>query len=1171
MPAGQQVVREVGKMHLQAVVLALSGASGFVCRSPYGSRSGGGCEGLASSIHFEGHAKFIQGFSDIIQLTVALTRKVSNPALGASLDQSVEVCIQSLVDHCWYLLRMFLSSRYRSLAPLFAPVDKIMYLCTSRTPFLFLFSMFLFSKLLLAIWFPKSLPCDVLEESKGTIVVVDCSERHLTAVPWGIPSNVTNLTLTINHIPRITPQTFSQFKDLVEIDFRCNCVPAIMGPKDHVCTKRLVVEDRSFESLHNLRSLYLDGNQLLEFPRRLPPSLVLLSLEANNIFSISRVNLSEFTNIEMLYLGQNCYYRNPCNVSFYIEKEAFKDLHNLTVLSLKSNNLSFVPVGLSTSLKELYLYNNIIQSVKKDDLTNLYNLEILDLSGNCPRCYNSPFPCNPCPNNAPIQIDDNAFASLKNLKTLRLHSNSLHTVSKSWFQNITNLQVLDLSQNFLASEISTASFLKLVPKLKSLDFSFNFELQVYPTELNLSSYFSTLKSLEILRIRGYVFQNLRRTNLLPLVHLSNLTVLDLGTNFIKMADFSIFKYFHSLKIIGLANNKISPSGESNLASCSAFRASPEHYKERSFQDIHYFQYDENARRCKSKVKEDLSFELFVNEDCQAYGQTLDLSQNNIFFVKSSDFTHLSFLKCLNLSGNAISQTLNGTEFTPLNNLKYLDFSNNRIDLLYSTAFQELTKLEVLDLSSNKHYFLAEGITHMINFTKNLKYLKKLMLNWNEISSSTNDHMVSQSLHTLEFKGNHLNILWRDGYNRYLNLFKNLNELSRLDISSNSLQFLPPGAFEGMPPKLMELCLAKNNLNTFNWGKLYLLEKLQVLDLSDNYLTTVPRELSNCTTSIKTLILHNNKIDRLTTNFLRDAFTLKHLDLSDNKIKFIGKSSFPENVINNLEILILQGNPFKCNCDAVWLVSWINHTTVTIPNLVTDVICAGPGTHRGQSLILLDLYTCEQDNVNVILHSVSASFIICLMVICTSSHLFYWDFWYIYHLFKAKIKGYKRLPKVCYDALIMYDTKDCAVSDWVLNELVNNLEKQGEKMFNCCLEERDFLAGQPFLDNLYESIQMSRKTVFVVTEKYIKCGHFKTAFYIAHQRLIEEKVDVIILILLEKTLQRSRYLRLRKRICANSVLYWPSNPNSHKYFWHCLKNALTTDNEMAYDKVFKERR
>ncbi|NXS08238.1 TLR7 protein, partial [Neodrepanis coruscans] len=795
-------------------------------------------------------------------------------------------------------------------------------------------------------WFPKTLPCDV-KSFEGT-VTVDCTYRRLTEVPRGIPENVTNLTLSINHIPHIYPGSFAHLKDLVEIDFRCNCVPVKLGPKDNVCKSRLEIENGSFAALTRLKSLYLDANQLLEIPRGLPPTLTLLSLEANNISSIQKTNLSELGNIEVFYLGQNCYYRNPCNVSFEIEETAFLELKKLTILSLKSNNLTHIPHSLSSTLKELYIYNNMIQVIQEEDLSALTNLEILDLSGNCPRCYNAPYPCIPCPNHS-IEIHSKAFDSLKNLRILRLHSNSLQSIRSSWFKNILNLKELDLSQNFLMKEIGDAQFLKFLPSLVELDLSFNFELKMYSPFLNLSKRFSSLSNLETLRIKGYVFKELRARDLNPLLSLRNLTVLDLGTNFIKVADLTVFKKFPALKFIDLSLNKISPSSEES--NCYGFGSNPrisvEQYNRQALQEMHYFRYDVYGRSCRSKDKEAASYQSSVKEDCQKYGETLDLSRNNVFFINPSDFQGLSSLRCLNLSDNAISQTLNGSEFSYLSKLKYLDFSNNRVDLLYPTAFKELKYLEILDLSNNQHYFLAEGVTHVLNFMKNLAYLRKLMMNENEISTTIDTGMESQSLRILEFRGNRLDVLWVDGNARYLSFFKNLSNLEELDISFNSLTFLPPNVFEAMPSKLRLLNLTNNRLKSFNWGKLYYLKKLVTLDLSNNLLTTVPRELSNCSSSLQELMLRNNHIQHLTKHFLRGAFNLRYLDLSSNKIEIIKKSSFPENVINNLRMLLLHGNPFKCNCEAVWFVWWINQTQVTIPLLATDVTCAGPGAHKGR--------------------------------------------------------------------------------------------------------------------------------------------------------------------------------------------------------------------------------
>ncbi|XP_009895274.2 toll-like receptor 7 [Dryobates pubescens] len=1044
-----------------------------------------------------------------------------------------------------------------------APCGKM----SNGLPFVLLF---LFPVLLSGSWFPKSLPCDV-KASEGT-VIVDCTDRRLTEVPRGIPKTATNLTLSINHITYIYPTSFAHLINLMEIDFRCNCVPVRMGPKDRVCTSKLKIESGSFASLTRLKSLYLDGNQLLEIPRGLPTTLSLLSLEANTIFSIKKANFSELTNLEVLYLGQNCYYRNPCNVSFEIENTAFLELKKLTVLSLKSNNLTHIPSNLSSTLKELYIYNNMIQVIQEQDLSALYNLEILDLSGNCPRCYNAPYPCVPCPKST-IEIHSKAFYSLKNLRTLRLHSNSLQSIPSSWFKTTRNLKTLDLSQNFLLKEIGDAQFLKFIPSLVDLDLSFNFEVKMYSPSLNLSKTFSSLTSLETLRVRGYVFKELREENLDPLLSLRNLTVLDLGTNFIKVADLRVFRKFPSLKLIDLSVNKISPSsGENSLYGfCSSPSVSVEQYNRQLLQEMHYFTYDVYGRSCRSKDKEAASYQSPVKQDCLRYGETLDLSRNNIFFINPSDFRDLSSIRCLNLSDNAISQTLNGSEFSYLSGLKYLDFSNNRVDLLYSTAFQELKLLEILDLSYNKHYFLAEGVTHVLSFMKNLAHLKKLMMNENEISTSSSTGMESQSLQILEFRGNRLDVLWRDGNAIYLSFFKNLTSLEHLDISFNSLSFLPRGVFESMPPELRILNLTNNKMKSFNWGSLQHLKKLETLDLSNNLLTTVPRELSNCSSTLHNLMLRNNRIQELTKHFLRGASKLKYLDLSSNNIQIIKKSSFPENVISNLRMLLLHNNPFKCNCDAVWFVWWINQTQVTIPLLATDVTCAGPGAHKGKSLVLLDLYTCELDTSYLIMYALSASTILGIMVLAVTSHLYFWDVWYSYHYCAAKLKGYQRFssPDACYDAFVAYDNEDPAVNEWVMTELVERLEDQKARQFNLCLEERDWLPGQPVFDNLSHSIQLSKKTIFVLTNKYIKSGSFKTTFYMAHQRLLDEKMDVIILIFLEKVLQKSRYVRLRKRLCRSSVLEWPTNPHSQPYFWQCLKNAIATSNTLAYNKLLQE--
>ncbi|CAL8390084.1 unnamed protein product, partial [Gadus morhua 'NCC'] len=171
------------------------------------------------------------------------------------------------------------------------------------------------------------------------------------------------------------------------------------------------------------------------------------------------------------------------------------------------------------------------------------------------------------------------------------------------------------------------------------------------------------------------------------------------------------------------------------------------------------------------------------------------------------------------------------------------------------------------------------------------------------------------------------------------------------------------------------------------------------------------------------------------------------------------------------MLLLHNNIFTCTCNTTWFFKWLNSTTVTIPFLATDVTCNTPGAQRA-----------------------------------VSSHLFLWDVWYIYHFCVAKLKGYGCQPTLqsCpYDALVVYEKKDQAVSEWVMNELCVQLEERGDRPLRLCLEERDWIPGCPVVDNLCQSIHQSKRTVFVLTNRDVKSGNFKTAFYKAHQRLMNE--------------------------------------------------------------------
>lgn len=978
--------------------------------------------------------------------------------------------------------------------------------------------------------------------------------RNLRSIPAGISNNVTSLSLAQNKIDTVSAHSLSRFPNLTHLDLNW------LNGDFHVN-----LTDGVFTNLTKLKQLWLSGVGLHEVPKQLPSGLNQIRMDENKITYLNKSSFSDIKNVMNITLSKNCYSGNECNKTFYVQEKTFFKLSHLQNLILSFNNITTVPQDLPDSLIELDLSANRIESISKNDFSNLINLQFLRIQGNCPRCKNAPYPCVPCKNGS-IEIHPQAFDSLSKLQVLQLAGNSLQAIESSWFKNLTNLSDLFLSFNFLINAIADGNFLVYLPRLERLDLSYNFELQAYPKTLTLSEHFSKLESLHTLHIEGYVFQEIMEDTFRPLQNLKHLSVLNIGVNFIVHSDFNAFRHLSNLTLLYLSENRLYPvtnnsashALESSHALASSYAvASPSGL---ASGPIHYI-----------KEKE-FVYELLhglIMPECFHTGRVLDLSRNNLFFISPMQFKgYAENILCLNLSRNGFSAAPNGTEFTLLPSLTYLDLSYNKVDLAYDYAFSELKHLEVLDLSYNNHYFTVAGVTHNFNFLEQLPALRVLNLSNNAIFTLTTKQMRSNSLNELQFHHNQLHHMWGKGDTTYHNLFTNLTNLTYLDISYNGIENFPSEVFKSLPRYIRKLSLSHNSLTYFQWNNLSSLQYLEELDLSHNSLSAVFSNLSSNTKSLSVLDLSYNRIFVLTEGFINSAKSLQLLDLSRNQLSTFTDHTFPSGSDTYLKTLQLHGNPFHCTCHLLDFLRWLNGSSVDIPRLATTVTCYMPEGTRGKPVIkVIDEHQCSSLEFEFFILST----LLILLTLCTATtmHLFYWDASYVAYYVKAKLLGYHSLnsSNSMYDAFVSYDTSDPLVSEWVLTHLCAQLEETGDKSSPICLEERDWTPGVPVLDNLTQSIYQSRKTVFVLTESYVKSGNFRMAVYLAHQRLLDDNEDVIVLLLLEPVLQDSHFLRLRRRLCSRSILEWPKTPAAEPWFWQCLRNAIHVDNESMYNKVY----
>lgn len=984
--------------------------------------------------------------------------------------------------------------------------------------------------------------------SLNTSVLVDCSMRKLKVIPHKLPQNVTELNLSVNKIKFLPEKLFERLLNVTFIDLNHNLI-GLLKPKEP-----------PFLHCKRLKTLLLNRNSLSQVPRDLPSTLTNLSLADNQINSIRQEDFLGLPKIESINLDDNCYFHSICNKTLEIETGTFDKLDRLTNLSLTRNRLEKVPQNLPKSLVYLKLLLNTIGRIDKDDFSGLTSLRFLDMSGNCPFCPNTPFPCKPCERGG-LEIHPRAFAHLVQLEELRLSGNSLRTVNPAWFENLPCLKFLFMSFNFLIGEIQSGHFLSMLPHVEVLELSYNNLNKALSHRIKISPYFANLTSLKSLHLEGYYFSSLHSEDLKPLYNLQNLTVLNMGVNFVQQIDFSFMSQFNNLSVFTLVDNQVNlllTPEQGCCLTCGQLGTSAHSDPPIIFRP--FIHRDEDYRIYPPAIK----------PECIETGNVLDLSRNSISFINPRFFGNMENITCLNLSTNLIGGNFENSTFRSFIKLKYLDLSRNKVYLSSDKAFRELQDLEILDLNHNKHYFQVVGLNHTLTFIRHLKSLKVLHLNWNEISSLTDPHMDSSSLQKLFFSGNRLNMMWHN--NQGFDLFKNLTSLQTLDLSFNMLKSIPHSVYENLPETLTFLCLNQNGLLSFNWTVLMRLPWLEELHLSKNRLIYVPNSLSKLTRQLKLLDLSHNKITHLSGSLLAGLVSLRLLDLSFNSLTTLNDSTFHTAQPDSLQTLNLDNNPFHCTCDLLDFILWVRSSPVTLPHLLTRVQCYLPESKRGVSIMLSQIDICINSDIGKTIYLASSSVVILWLSVAVCTHLFYWDMSYIFSFLRAKVKRqHPHSAQYVYNAFVMYDTKDPFVADWVLHHLRVELEEHGggEKVRPLCLEERDWIPGTPIMDNLSQSVRLSRKTVFVLTEAFLGSSLFKMAAFLVHQRLLEEGVDAMVLLLLQPVLRRSRILGLRRCLSQRSVLQWPANPAAHGWFWQQLRSAVRTERQAKHSSLHRK--
>ncbi|KAM0679916.1 hypothetical protein GINT2_001857 [Glugoides intestinalis] len=205
---------------------------------------------------------------------------------------------------------------------------------------------------------------------------------------------------------------------------------------------------------------------------------------------------------------------------------------------------------------------------------------------------------------------------------------------------------------------------------------------------------------------------------------------------------------------------------------------------------------------------------------------LSLVNNNIKELQPNLFNNLQKLEYLNLTSNKLTE-FPSCVFDGLVNLKSLWLEDNNIKELQPNIFNNLQKLEFLYLSKNKLTEFPEGIL------SELRSLQTLYLSKNEIKSFP------------------------------IGLFTSLKKLKILFLSKNKLTEIPPSILS--------------------------LTNLESLSISSNNLTSVPKEIGNMS-RLRDLSLDSNSITKIPSK-VKSLKRLYILNLKENPLVESGSQGF----------------------------------------------------------------------------------------------------------------------------------------------------------------------------------------------------------------------------------------------------------------------------------------
>ncbi|CAL8109035.1 unnamed protein product [Orchesella dallaii] len=594
------------------------------------------------------------------------------------------------------------------------------------------------------------------------------------------------------------------------------------------CNDKLLFEsflnpNQSFFRLRNLGDVSIHSCKIRKMPSRIWSSLGLLKKLTISSFNgewsssvgmeVEHGAFEGLSNLEKLDLSFN-------NIYLFPDPNIFCPLRNLIQLNLSRNHLSEVEeFGSSTNSAPFRSVYSGEESGGSGNSPCVLKIQNVDLSFNTLR-----------------QLNNNAFAKLKNLAELRLHNNLIVELADNVFSDLP-LRTLDISSNRLVAlpptifknlplrelYLQNNSISALSPQLFSgLDRLVVLKLSFNQLSHIASSIFNDLVKVESLHLDNNRIESINPNSFQSMTKLQNL---DLSSNQIKFVDSRLFSSLNLLRQLYLDHNKISQMDVDSLQYCT--RLEDVGLADNLLTEVpvalraglkHLVTLDIGENKISNLTNESFlgmtqlyGLRLVDNKlleipkglcDPMNRLRVLNVAQNHISKISPGAFSSCPDLRALRLDANLL-QELPPTLAPQLPSLLWLNVSENRLQF---ADYRRLpTTLEWFDVSHNELVSLGGLVNEGGNDTIPLS-LRVVDASYNKLNFLDYTTTIPPTLETLRLNHNELSKVAPDTFIRS-------SRLRRVELMGNKLENLPLSALRFPPVQnakpLPEFFLSKN--------------------------------------------------------------------------------------------------------------------------------------------------------------------------------------------------------------------------------------------------------------------------------------------------------------------------------------------------------------------------